>query len=197
MDVNEKAIEVYREALRTDDEAFLKALADRTGLVQIPKGTILFRENEPINDCYCLIRGIIRISYQMEGEDITEALRNDFGTIVYPCVEVTGSNDRANGTVIALTNCEMLHMNVEDLWQVSQDHPEFFRIQLRLVCRFVDRSFKLKRHLTHLGPTARYLWFIQNRPDLVENVPQKYIASFLGMTPVSLSRIRSKLKEKQ
>ena len=197
MNVYETALDVYKKTMRTDDEALLKAMAERSEFVQVPKGTTLFRENDSIRDCYCLLHGIIRISYQMDEEDITEALRDEPGTIIYPCIEVTGKDDPANGTVITLTDCELLHMDVDDLFRISQDYPEFYKIRLRLVSQFVDRSFKLKRHMTHMGPTERYRWFAQNRPNLVENVPQKYIASFLGMTPVSLSRIRGKLKEKE
>ena len=196
MNVFQTAMDVFKERLQTDDETLLKAMAERVELVRISKGTTLISENDAIRDCYCLLQGIIRISYQMNGEDITEALRSDCGTIIYPSVVVTGMDDPANGTVIALTDCELLHMKVSDLVRIVNDYPDFYRIQLRLVLQFVERSFKLKRYLSHLNPTERYLWFSENRPDLVENVPQKYIASYLGMTPVSLSRIRSKIKGK-
>ena len=196
MNVSQRAKDVFRELMQTDDEALLQALVERTDLVRIPKGTVLIRENEAIKDCYCLLQGIIRISYQLAGEEITEALREEQGTIIYPSVFVTGRDDPANGTVDTLTDCELLHMKADDLAQIMCDFPDFYKIQLRLVLQFVYRSFKLKRYMTHLNPTQRYLWFVENRPSLAEKVPQKYIASFLGMTPVSLSRIRSKIKGK-
>ena len=197
MDVYQTAIDIFRDRLQTDDEQLLMALAERSEIVKMPKGTVLFREGCLLRDCYCLVDGIIRIFYMMDGEEITESLMSRRGTVLYPSVALTGVDDRANATVTALTDCTVLHMSGDDLFAVRCAHPEFVKLQLQLVLGFVERSFKLKRQLTHMSPTERYLWFAENRPHLLENVPQKYIASFLGMTPVSLSRIRGKLKERE
>ena len=197
MNVYDTAMDIFRQRLRTDNEALLKDLAEHCDLVQVPKGTVLFREGSLLRDCYCLVDGIIRISYMMGDEEITEALMNRRGTVLYPSVALTGIEDRANGTVSALTDCTLLHVNISVFSKIKNSHPDFEKVQLQLVLQFVDRSFKLKRQMTHMSPTERYLWFAENRPEFIENVPQKYIASFLGMTPVSLSRIRSKIKEKE
>ena len=42
---------------------------------------------------------------------------------------------------------------------------------------------------------ARYQWFLKTYPGIIDRVPHRYVASFLGMTPVSLSRIRRELRE--
>ena len=42
---------------------------------------------------------------------------------------------------------------------------------------------------------GRYQWFLKKYPGLIDEVSNKHIASFLGMTPVTLSRLRQKLKE--
>jgi hypothetical protein len=44
-------------------------------------------------------------------------------------------------------------------------------------------------------PEERYIQLVRERPELIQRVPQLYIASYLGITPVSLSRIRSRLKQ--
>lgn len=44
-------------------------------------------------------------------------------------------------------------------------------------------------------PRERYAQLVKDRPELILRVPQQYIASYLGITPVSLSRIRSQLKQ--
>ncbi|MBK8659738.1 MAG: hypothetical protein IPN22_12925 [Bacteroidetes bacterium] len=48
-----------------------------------------------------------------------------------------------------------------------------------------------------LSPEERYLKFIQKYPDLLNRVPNKYIANVLGITPVSLSRIRKRISTKK
>lgn len=197
MNVYQTAMDIYRKRLQTENEDLLRDMAEATRLVQIPKGTVLFREGEVLRDCYCLVDGIVRIYYTMNDEEITESLRDDQGTILYPCVLINGVDDLANASIVSLSDCALLHIGVSRLVELQRTHPELERIRFWLVQQFVDRSFKLKRKLTHMGPTERYIRFSEQYPHLVENVPQKYIASFLGMTPVSLSRIRSKLKDKE
>lgn len=197
MNVYQTAMDIYRKRLQTENEDLLRDMAEATRLVQIPKGTVLFREGEVLRDCYCLVDGIVRIYYTMNDEEITESLRDDQGTILYPCVLINGVDDLANASIVSLSDCALLHIGVSRLVELQRAHPELERIRFLLVQQFVDRSFKLKRKLTHMGPTERYIRFLEQYPHLVENVPQKYIASFLGMTPVSLSRIRSKLKDKE
>ena len=197
MNVYQTAMDIFRKRLQTENEDLLRDMAEAARLVQIPKGTVLFREGEVLRDCYCLVDGIVRIYYTMNGEEITESLRDDQGTILYPCVLINGVDDLANASIVSLSDCALLHIGVSRLVEIQRTHPELERIRFLLVQQFVDRSFKLKRKLTHMGPTERYIRFLEQYPHLVENVPQKYIASFLGMTPVSLSRIRSKLKDKE
>lgn len=197
MNVYQTAMDIYRKRLQTENEDLLRDMAEATRLVQIPKGTVLFREGEVLRDCYCLVDGIVRIYYTMNDEEITESLRDDQGTILYPCVLINGVDDLANASIVSLSDCALLHIGVSRLVELQRAHPELERIRFLLVQQFVDRSFKLKRKLTHMGPTERYIRFSEQYPHLVENVPQKYIASLLGMTPVSLSRIRSKLKDKE
>ncbi len=197
MNVYQTAMDIYRKRLQTENEDLLRDMAEAARLVQIPKGTVLFREGEVLRDCYCLVDGIVRIYYTMNDEEITESLRDDQGTILYPCVLINGVDDLANASIVSLSDCALLHIGVSRLVELQRAHPELERIRFLLVQQFVDRSFKLKRKLTHMGPTERYIRFSEQYPHLVENVPQKYIASLLGMTPVSLSRIRSKLKDKE
>ena len=196
MDVYQTALDIFRERLDTDNESLITDLAARAQLVEAPKGTVLFREGTVLRDCYCLVEGIIRIAFELDGEEITESLRADRGAIIYPCVVVTGREDRANATVSCLADTRLLHIRAEELHELRLAHPEFDGLQLQLVLQFVEQSFRVHRQIDHMNPTQRYYWFVENYPYLAENVPQKYIASFLGMTPVSLSRIRSKIKQK-
>ncbi|MDW3194932.1 MAG: Crp/Fnr family transcriptional regulator [Cytophagales bacterium] len=92
---------------------------------------------------------------------------------------------------------EGLEISKEDLEAIFQQSPDLSFIimtytQLRL------------NHLLHFfssfvldSPEERYEKFMANEPDLLNRVPQHIIASFLGMTPVSLSRIRKRLLERR
>ena len=64
-------------------------------------------------------------------------------------------------------------------------------IQLRMLEKAIDRieSFVL------MSPTERYLKLVQDKPDIVNRVPDKHLATYLGITPVSLSRIRKRIAQ--
>lgn len=55
--------------------------------------------------------------------------------------------------------------------------------------------WELKRVLNSCTAVQRYQWFLEEYPGLIDRVSNKYIASFLGMTPVTLSWLRRTLRE--
>jgi hypothetical protein len=57
---------------------------------------------------------------------------------------------------------------------------------------FVKQQISIDEFKT-ASPEQRYLSLIQNRPDLIQRVPQHQLASYLGITPVSLSRLRARI----
>ena len=59
----------------------------------------------------------------------------------------------------------------------------------------LDRHWQEKINLLSCSAMQRYLWFLENYPNLIDLVGNKYIASFLGMTPATLSRLRRRLRE--
>ena len=63
--------------------------------------------------------------------------------------------------------------------------------------RLLKESFKRVESFVLLNPEERYLKFIEDNPGLMNRVPNKYIANILGITPVSLSRIRKRIAEKK
>ena len=196
MDAANNILEFYRTALETDNMEFLSALASRSSYMLAAKGTRLFQEGVRIEDCYFLCDGIIRVFYlTADGAEITEWLLSKAGVLIFPNYSV--ENDPiAKTSAETLTDCELIHIPLAELMEVALGYPEMDRIRFRMLLAALENQRELRRNLTHRLPAERYAWLVENRPELAERVPQKYIASFLGMTPVSLSRIRSRYKER-
>jgi CRP-like cAMP-binding protein len=96
-----------------------------------------------------------------------------------------------------LEDCEVLvlsHESLESLYQVFPKMNEFIR-------KAIEQRFVLLHDLfiSYLlnSPEERYLMLLKDRPELLQRIPQHQIASFLGITPVSLSRIRNRVLKKQ
>lgn len=95
----------------------------------------------------------------------------------------------------ALTDCKALVANYADLTKLYDQHQDLERMSRKLAERyFVDKE-KREVEIVLLDAHKRYLLFQTEYPDLEQHVPQYHIASYLGITPTQLSRIRKKLSE--
>ena len=196
MDAREKLYYYIGLTLQTDNEQILDALADHSEIFRAPKGTVLYREGETIEDGYALIDGIVRAFYMdPDGREITEWIIYRPGTIILPCY-IMSDLMVAKASADAVTDCEILRIPVARLVEFSERLPEFNQARIRVLQSALEQQAAFKRSLSHKSPAERYAWLVENRPEIMEKVPQKYIASFLGITPVSLSRIRSRYKGK-
>ncbi|MEN0053304.1 MAG: Crp/Fnr family transcriptional regulator [Mucilaginibacter sp.] len=93
----------------------------------------------------------------------------------------------------ALDDCELFTLNYSDmqaLYQHSQRFERFGRLMAEKL--FIDTA-KSKRNLMLQSAEERYLELLTNQPHIFERLPQHLIASYLGIQPQSLSRIRAKV----
>lgn len=196
METRDQLLEFLRMAFQTDHEQILDAFSDIARMVTVPKGTSLFRAGDCTEEGYLLFDGIVRQYFLDEnGDEITEWLPNCPGSVIYSSYKLI-TKDIAKVSCDTVTDCTLVQFCAADLLELSERIPEFQQIRVRKLQETLDRQARLKRIMEHRTPSERYAWLVENRPWLAERVPQKYIASFLGMTPVSLSRIRSRYKQK-
>jgi len=105
--------------------------------------------------------------------------------------------DQSPGSLVleALTDMETLAIsgeNLQDLYQVSH---EMTKIGLLLTQYRLSYLLKFFSSFVLDSPEERYRRFMEEHPDLLMEIPQHIIASFLGVTPVSLSRIRKRISK--
>lgn len=84
--------------------------------------------------------------------------------------------------------------NLIKLYQECPKYETFGRI---MVEQIANRATKIAISLSSDTPEERYLNLINNEPDLFQRIPQKHIANFIGISPESLSRIRSRISKRQ
>jgi CRP-like cAMP-binding protein len=93
----------------------------------------------------------------------------------------------------ALDDVEVQFLYYSDICLLCQANPVFERVARSMteyfLCRMTDRLFSFQ----HESPEMRYLNLRKERPSLLQQVPQYLIASYLGITPVGLSKIRSRI----
>ena len=84
-----------------------------------------------------------------------------------------------------------------DLYKLYETNPVFERVGRVMAENAFMSLMQLNTMRTNLEPEDRYLNLLKQRPELVERIPQHYIASYLGIQPQSLSRIRKRIFDKK
>jgi CRP-like cAMP-binding protein len=95
----------------------------------------------------------------------------------------------------ALTDCELLVANYADITKLYDSLPDFERVGRRLAELYFVNKEKREIEIVLMDADERYLIFQREYPQLEQLIPQYHIASYLGITPTQLSRIRRKFSE--
>lgn len=159
----------------------------------LKKGTVLLEEGQKSKDSYFVLKGCIRTYYFLDGEEKTTAFYTEMDALTPPCVlSKTPSEfyiNCAEDTLLIISNADMQE-------EVNTKFPKF-----DVMCRMFSAEVLAKQRIDFdefktSSPEQRYLNLLHKRPDLLQRVPQRQLASYLGITPQSLSRLRSRLVKK-
>ncbi|MFK7949015.1 MAG: Crp/Fnr family transcriptional regulator [Saprospiraceae bacterium] len=160
----------------------------------IKKGTVLLKEGEYSDKGYFVLKGCLRTYYVIDGEEKTTAFYTEMEGITPNCV----LTKKASTYYVAATEDSIITISNPDLEQeMFEKFPKF-----ESLCRVLSEELLAKQQIDFdqfktSSPEQRYKNILENRPDLIQRVPQYQLASFLGITPQSLSRLRSRMVEKK
>lgn len=96
-------------------------------------------------------------------------------------------------TYHALEETTLLEVNYDDLQKLLENKPWFEKARYHFVLDMLAQSLERIESFVLQSPEERYLQLIKDKPDLLQRVPDKHLATLLGITPVSLSRIRKRI----
>ena len=181
----EKIVSFTRQEKQVIESAFT--------LRQVPKKFKLTEEGKIARELYFINKGLIRLYYTKEGEEITGFIfrENLFASSYDSFLRQTPSSQ----TLETLEACDLLVITKQDLEQLYAELPKM-HILARKVAeqRFINAQQILSSFILD-SPEERYRKFAAENGDLLLRVPHHMIASYLGVTPVSLSRIRKRVME--
>lgn len=160
----------------------------------VKKGTILLKEGQKSEGNYFVLKGCIRVYYIIDGEEKTTAFYTEMEGLTPPCVISKAPSDY----FISCVEDSIILISNEDMSaEVNSKFPKF-----EMMCRMLSEELLAKKQIDFdefktSSPEQRYLNLIKKRPDLIQRVPQHQLASYLGITPQSLSRLRARIVEKK
>ena len=94
-------------------------------------------------------------------------------------------------TIEALTDGELLCIPIETVKTLLKENIFLMQIYNKLLADVMEKHWEIKNILHKQTAKERYQWFLTAYPGLIDKVTHRYIASFLEMSPVTLSRLRS------
>lgn len=93
----------------------------------------------------------------------------------------------------AVVACEFLAVPIADIQRLLGQYEQLQQLYHQLLLDSFARHWEIKTTLCRSSAMQRYQWFLEKYPGLIDQIHHRSIASFLGMTPVTLSRQRSAL----
>ncbi|MBL7873411.1 MAG: Crp/Fnr family transcriptional regulator [Cyclobacteriaceae bacterium] len=168
----------------------LKSLGAVLKKEELPKGAFLHTEGKVCSYIYFLEKGCLRGFYNLDGKEVTYwfAFENNFVTSFFSFITRKPGVEN-----IQLTeDCTLWSITYEDLQELYAKHHDMERLgrimneryYVMLEERFLSNHFKEARE--------RYENLLTSAPHILQRVPLGYVASYLGITQETLSRIRSK-----
>ena len=172
--------------LEQQDIALIKSLFNYES---VTKGTSLIETGKLTDKVFFILSGYLRyfkIIDSGEEQVIHLYAPQDFATSLNSFF----LGKKAEEALQTITDCEFLYISKPDLEKLYSTNNKWQHFGRKLMESFLIE--KEERIIDQLSLSAhdRYLKLMKNQPDIIQNVPVKYIASFIGIQPESLSRIR-------
>lgn len=159
----------------------------------VKKGTTLVKEGQKSQESYFVLKGCIRVFYVKAEEEKTTAFYTEMDALTPHCVR----NKTPSDYFISCVEDSILLVSNSDMEaEVNGKFPKF-----EIMCRMLSEELLAKQRIDFdefktSSPEERYLNLLERRPNLVQRVPQHQLASYLGIKPQSLSRLRARIVEK-
>lgn len=191
-----------KEALRkfiskfdTFTQAEINAIVENTKLGYFKKGTVLLREGEVCNTCYFVLSGCVRQYQLVDGTEKTIA----FFTEEQPAVLYASYMGRVPSKhyLSCVQDCLLTTGTREDEQKLHEHYPSLNYLIHNLMTHDFAKTQEHLSSLINYSPEERYQDLLKNQPGLINRVPLHQLASYIGVTPESFSRIRKRILVKQ
>ncbi|MFI5187511.1 MAG: Crp/Fnr family transcriptional regulator [Chitinophagales bacterium] len=173
------------------NEGIEKYLQEKTYSCFFSRGKLLLKAGQVCENIYFIKKGAVRGFIREGHKDITTWITAENELVT----SISGLDGRepALENMQAIENCEMLALSHSDLQDIYLEFPEFNIVTRKLLQQYY-RDAEGRAFIARLtNAESKYKHFLNYHSHLVNRIPLKYVASFLGITIETLSRVRKKI----
>lgn len=184
--------EELAKTLQIKDKKIIARLSEIAEVRSVAKGDIIFHEGEIPDFIPFLLSGAMRgFSADTNGKEITSCFNINK---MEPLVASIPLDAPAMVSIQAVIPSQILCLTTKEIMKMLETDKSLFAYYNRLLNISLQTQIEIKNVLYTYSAMDRYQWFLDKYPGLDGKISSKYIASFLNITPVSLSRLRSSLR---
>lgn len=157
---------------------------------RLEKGEQFVKPGDPSAEVGIVVRGLMRFYYvDASGREATKAFRGPHEMVAAYAEMLDGLPSRT--TVEAVEDTDLIVMRYDRFTAFYPTHPCWQELGRKIAEDHYRQRERREQELLQLSATERWKSFLAEKPDLAARLPQKLIASYLGITQVAMSRIAS------
>lgn len=164
-------------------------------LVEVPARTCLLREGEVARWMFFVKAGCLRMGFNKDGKDVT--FQFFFENQAVSSMESFLGGKPSLFSLESIERTRLVRIRRKDWDRLFEIYPSMRDVFLQVLLKRMENYAQLFLSRIKDSPRERYEALVREHPEVVQRVPQHYIASYLGITPVSLSRIRNRMHKKR
>ncbi|MFD3449778.1 Crp/Fnr family transcriptional regulator [Microbacteriaceae bacterium 4G12] len=190
----EKILMKYMDKFSTLNKEEQQTIVEDVQIEEYKKGTILLRQGDVPIHCYFVLKGCVRQHFIDEaGKEVTSNFYTE-----EQAISNFNHHKQDKSSAYSLTCLEDCILVIGDLDKIKDMFNKYSQLE-SMTRRMIEHNFgEVQDELASFiasTPEERYKALLRKRPYLVDRVPQHQLASYLGITPESLSRIKKRIKK--
>jgi CRP-like cAMP-binding protein len=155
----------------------------------VRKNTVIVRIGRRCEHMHFVVRGLARVYYMRDGEDVTDYFATEHSFV--GAIPSLFNGQPSTKGVDVLEDSIIARFRYADMERLCDDHPDLERLMKKLaIIGFLEVQERLEK-LRFQSVKERYDELERLHPGITNRLPLRHVASFLGTTPVSISRIRA------
>ncbi|MFT3749434.1 MAG: Crp/Fnr family transcriptional regulator [Agriterribacter sp.] len=185
--------EQFRKKIPLDDGRW-NAYISCFRRMEVPAKFTLLKEGDISKKLFLIEKGCVRVWYNKNGTDLTSQFF--FENHMVASIESFRKKTPSPAAIETIEPSILWWIHKNDADRIIEEIKEIPLLRDMLIDTIFERTFNYMKHFFAFikdTPEERYLYLLQENPQILQRVPQHYIASYLGITKVHLSRIKSKL----